>query len=201
MKTLTAVAILWLAVNLTGVSSAEEVKDKDGKSWTCRDKDGSIYTMNSGVGIHEYNIQAAALDPNESDLTKHKPICIEPMMDSMKWKWPTAKHIKVSFTPLTTKTKVCNSQPFRTAPGDSNDSDTLESDVALNDHSYCAYKLTFTSSLGKYDPHIIIKGSGLVMEMKELKEEIRHLEITLQEVKKDLERLEKEQEKNSKHHE
>jgi hypothetical protein len=51
------------------------------------------------------------------------------------------------------------------------------------------------------DPHIIIKGSGGLMIIKRLEDEIGHLENELQEVKKELEQLEKEQEKDSKHQE
>ena len=198
MKIPTAVAILLLAVSLTGISSAQTIKDKDGTPYTCRATDGSIYTMDSGPGIHVYNIKAAKDNGEPKD---HGPICISPMMDIMKWKWPGEHNIEVHFTPLTTKTKVCNSQPFRTPPGNSNEKDSLESDVALNDYSYCAYKLNFTSTGGSFDPHIIIKGYDSVMIIEKLEDKIGHLENELREVKKELEQLEKEQKKDSKHQE
>ena len=183
--------------------SAETVKDKAGKPWTCRAPDDKIYTMD-GVGIHVYNIQAAK-DKGEAGSEGHDPICIRPMMDSMKWKWPGEKNIQVNFTPLTAG---CKGQPFRTAPGNSNISDTLESDVALDTYSNCAYKLNFTSTGGSFDPHIIIKGARLALQIKELNDQIKGLEEkmeqlngTLKQVKKDLEHLEKQEEKEEKHHE
>jgi hypothetical protein len=196
VKTLTAVAILWLAV---GVCWAETVTDNAGKDWTCRVPDGTIYAKYSS-GDHLYNIQAAR-NAREADSKDHGPICINPMKERLIWSWPNATHIKVSFTPLTKDGGVCekSSQPFLSAPGDSGNYNFIVSDVADRTYSYCTYELSFTSSLGKEDPHIIIKGSGLVRKLEELTEEIRRLETELQEVKKDLEHLEKEQEKDSKH--
>jgi|ERR1019366_3717516 hypothetical protein len=205
MKTLTVVAILWLAVSLTSVCSAE-VEDRAGKDWNCRVKDGTIYAVD-GFGNHIYNIQAAkkAKNKEESDWKTHDPICISPGREHITWNWPGAKKIKVTFSSLTDDHRCENSkQPFRSVLPESDNS--VQSDVADENSWGCAYEVYFSSSnLGKFDPHIIIRGTGpgagLSMEIKQLKEEIKQLETTLQEIKKDLERLEKKEEKDSKDHE
>ena len=110
MKTRTAVAILWLAVGLTSMCSADTVVDRKGNPWPCRVADGAIYAVD-GFGNHIYNIQAAKnaeknAKRKESDWKTHDAICIRPGSEHMSWNWPGAKKIEVTFSSLTTTPTV-----------------------------------------------------------------------------------------------
>ncbi len=213
MKTRTAVAILLLAVGLTSMCSAEVVEDRAQKEWKCRIPDGKIYTVD-GFGNHIYNVpEAIKAKATELNYDTHDPICISPGREVVKWDWPTAKNIKITFSSLTDDEKgECKKrQPFRSALEATDDS--VQSDVADANSWGCAYKMTFTpSNFVPFDPHIIIRGSGsgaglslqikgLNDQIKGLEEKIQQLNTTLKQVQKDLEHLEKQEKKEEKHHE
>jgi hypothetical protein len=198
MKMRTAILVIGLAAMAVKVGWGETVTDRNGKVWTCRTLDDSIYTLN-GVGDHIYNIQAAhaageydkaARDKGKSSKA-HDPICINPVNGRIIWWWPTAKNIKPTFTPLTEDGKTCQTSkhPFRSDPDNSKDKDFLVSDWAQVDFSECAYEVSFTSSLGSYDPHIIIKGASSAL-VTELEGDLKRLEKAIEDLRAQLKQSE-----------
>jgi hypothetical protein len=194
MKARTSILVICLAAISVSIGWAQTVPDRDGKQWSCRDTDGLIYTK-SGTTDHIYDIAAArthgeAHAPHNPH-SDHLPICIDALNgDRIAWYWPGANRVKVSFVSETTNPRCQNSIPFTGASSDSGVYDFLPSGKALDQYSGCVYDVIFKSNLGKYDPHIIIKGS-YTATLQQLQEGVKDLEALEKELKADEEKLEK----------
>lgn len=191
MKARTSLLVICLAATSVSVSWAQTVvTDRAGTQWTCRRPDGNIYTQNAPQ-YHIYDIKAAKAASEAGHGNDHLPLCIDALdEEQIIWSWQSATKIKVSFTPLTNDgvrgTCWTSHQPFLGHPNnDSGNSDFLVSGRADDDHSGCAYEMKFTSSIGVYDPHIIIKGSSND-SLKELQETLKHLEAQVKKLKSEL---------------
>jgi hypothetical protein len=166
MKARTSVLVICLATTLVSIGRAETVRDRAGKDWTCRDYDPKYNFYQNSGRFHFYDIKAAKDAGEAGHADDHFPICVDALAEGqIIWSWKGATKIQVTFNPITDDKKTggpCwnSNQPFLQNPNDdSGNSASFASGKADDDHSGCAYELTFTSSAGTYDPHIIIKGS------------------------------------------
>lgn len=173
----TAILVVGLAVTLANIGLGQTVYDRAANQWTCRSTD-NIYTKPDPAKptIHKYNIAAAIAHPEPHDPTNHHPLCINASKGHrIIWSWPGADHIAVSFVPLTFAGGCASSHPpFTGTPSNSGNSNSLQSGPADTNYQWCAYDVKFTSSLGPYDPHIIITGSveALLEALKERRSEL-----------------------------
>lgn len=184
MKTRIAILVICLAAISVNIGWAQTpVYDRAGNKYTCRAPDGSIYGKESTT-VHKYNIAGAKAAAAERHPAEHDTICIDSAAkDKIKWTWPGAQKVKVSFFPMTndlsTDGKCWKSKdPFKNTPADSAHTNTLQSGEADIQYQWCAYKLQFESSQGSYDPHIIIKGDlSFLVEKLKLREKSIEKEI------------------------
>lgn len=188
MKARTSLLLICLTATSATTGWAQTVvRDNAGTEWTCR-ADDKIYTHVHQY--HRYDIKAAKAAGEVGHGNDHLPLCVDALdQEQIIWSWQGATKIKVSYTPLTNAKKgkcSTSAQPFL---GDSNNGsgndDFLASGSADDDHSGCAYKMTFTSSVGVYDPHIIINGSNNDSP-KELQEKLKRLEAHVKKLKIEL---------------
>jgi hypothetical protein len=190
MKARTSLLLICLAATSASIGWAQTVvRDNAGKQWTCR-TDDKIYTRYVPK-YHIYDIKAAKAAGEVAHGNDHLPLCIDALdEEEIFWSWHGATNIKVSFTPLTNDgvrgTCWTSHQPFLGDPNnDSKNLDFLASGKADDDHSGCAYEVKFTSSIGVYDPHIIINGRNND-SLKELQETLKHLEARVKKLKSQL---------------
>ncbi len=194
MKVRTSILLICLAAISMNIGWAQtKVHDSDGQEWTCRpSSDGNIY-LNLG-SIHIYNIAAAKSqgephggephaphDPQKD----HPPLCIDALgAHQIIWYWPGADHISVSFVPEAKKDGTCkkSKNPFPKTPKDSGIFPFLRSRLADDTYSGCVYDMRFESSLGNYDPHIIING-GRNDSAEQLKDDLAEVQNDLEDMK------------------
>jgi hypothetical protein len=183
MKTRIVILVIALAAMFVNIGTAQAVYDRAGNQYNCRVPGGNIYTKESPT-MHNYDI-AAAKTAGERHPANHDAMCIDPLtLHKIKWFWTGANHIKVNFYPMTndsTTGNVCwtSTDPFTGTPPHSGNSNILQSGVANNNYQWCAYKIQFDSSLGSYDPHIIITGDrGILLEA--LQKRVQFLNVVLE---------------------
>lgn len=184
MQRRTLVLVIWLAAISVNIGWAQTVVyDRAGNQYTCRAPDGT-YTKPTAT-MHKYDIAAAMAahephDPHDPH-HPHDAICIDATQNHrITWSWPGANHIAVfRFVPITndgpTGTCWTSKHPFIGTAANSGANSFLLSGATDNHFAWCAYDVKFTSSLGPYDPHIIIKGTKASL-LEALRERVKYLE-------------------------
>jgi hypothetical protein len=211
MKARSSILVIWLAAVAANIGWAQpapptKVTDRARKEWTCRVNGniGSIYWKLSQKE-HVYDIAVAKgpggepHDPNDPN-HPHDPICIDASaFHNITWWWLGAQNIEATFISLTDDRKTGDGRcwkskeqnhPFTGGPSSSGILPFLASGDANDYYSGCAYDVTFKSSAGTYDPHIIIKGS-YTATLPELKEKVKDLEGQVKKLKAEIKNRDK----------